>query len=307
MLDWDDLRFLLALSRCGSASAAARQLGVDKATVTRRLSALERAVGTRLFLRRASGWTSTLVGDRLAAHAARAEADLGNVMAELAGHGNLRARVRLTAPLWFCTAILVPHVPELRRRVPWLDLDLSATSRMANLSEREAEVALRNRRPESGDLHVRKAGVLGSALYAARSLVGSDVSVDGPDDVGALPVVGYLDRLTYVPGLDWFNGIRTADRPVLRLDDAQALLSAIAEGLGIGVLPCAIGNREPGLTRLSRHVSHEDIWLVVTEEDARTRAVRVVTDFVAEVFRRNSRALAGREGSEVVGGSTPPP
>jgi DNA-binding transcriptional LysR family regulator len=294
MFDWDDLRFLLAVHNSGSASAAARALRVDKATVSRRIAALERAVGVRLLDRRVSGWSPTAPGRRVIAAANAVDARLAALLADL-GDGPLgpRARVRFTAPQWFCTEVLLPALGGLHAAAPWLDLDITAGSRVVNLAEREAEVGLRNRRPPRGEFVVRKAGELGSALYASKAYLAERAALRTRDDLRGQRAIGYPDALTYVPDFLWLNAMADRLGPVLRVDDAQALAAAIRSGLGVGVVPCLLGDRDGTLVRLLGEHHRETIWLVAPIELARTRAVRAVLSFVAALFHDNARALSG--------------
>ena len=293
MRNWDNLRFLLAVHKGGSASAAARALRVDKATVSRRVAALEREVGSRLLDRRASGWTLTEAGRRVLVAADAIDSRLRALTADLGEGAGLRVRVRFTAPQWFCTEVLLPELASLQASAPWLDLDLTASSRMVNLAERETEVALRNIRPARGEFVVRRAGDLGSALYASQSYLAGHASPANRDDVAGHPVIGYHDKLAYAVAFQWLNAMTDRLGPVLRVDDAQALAAAIRAGLGLGVLPCLLGDREADLVRLLDDHSLESIWLVAPIELARTKAVRAVIGFVAGLFRKNAVALAG--------------
>ncbi len=293
MLDWDDLRFLHAVGQAGSVSGAARALAVDKATVSRRIAALERALGQRMLDRRVSGWRFTPTGARVAALAEGFGVQLAGLMADLAGEGGLRAKVRFSAPQWFCNAVLLPHLRELRVKAPWLDLDINPSSRVLNLAEREAEVALRNLRPPRGEFIIRRAGELGSALYASQRLLAERGVPQTAADLNGVPVIGYPDRLSYVPAFGWLNAMQGDLGPVLRVGDAESLMQAVAGDLGIAVLPCLLGDRNPALLRLFPAVASETIWLVAPADTGRTKSVHLVLDFVARIFKSNAAALGG--------------
>ena len=294
MLDWDDLRFLLAIRETGSASSAARRLGVDKATVSRRATRLEQQLGVRLLSRRASGWQATAAGER-AAHAARAiERSIETLRADYASeHGAPRTPVSVTAPHWFCSELLLPALPGLLRQGPWLDVSIAASSRVLNLAQREADVALRNSRPAQGDFVVRRAGSLGSALYAARSYVEQHPVPQDEAGWKSHRIVGYVDRITYVPGFRWFEAIGGQSAAIVRTDDASALTAALVAGIGVGVIPCFLGDRAPELVRMGDELHREAIWIVSPSDAASTRAVKMAAAFVAGVFASSAKALAG--------------
>jgi len=291
---WDDFRFLLAIRDSGSASAAARLLGVDKATVARRVASLEQDLGVRLLSRRASGWQATAAGERAARTAREIERRITELCADYAGeHGSPRTPVAVTAPHWFCTELLLPALPKLLEQGPWLDVSIAATSRVLNLPQREADVALRNTRPEHGEFVVRRAGELGSALYASKAYAKKQGAPTNREAWLCHRVVGYVDRVTYVPGFRWFEEAVAGAAGIVRIDDAKALTEALVAGIGVGVVPCFLGDRERDLVRFTEELHRETIWLVSPAEAAATRAVRMTSAFVAGVFRDQALVLGG--------------
>src|SRR4029079_617068 len=162
-----------------------------------------------------------------------------------------RTAVSMTAPHWFCSELLLPALPRLVEEAPWLDVSIAATSRVLSLAQREADVAVRNARPEQGDFVVRKAGELGSALYASRAYAKRQPFPRTPKGWAAHRIVGYPDRVTYVPGFRWFDELAGGAKAIVRTDDAKALTEALKAGLGVGVVPCFLGDRERALVRFS--------------------------------------------------------
>ncbi|HTM45894.1 MAG TPA: LysR family transcriptional regulator [Polyangiaceae bacterium] len=293
-MDWDDLRFLLALRDEGSASSAARKLEVDKATVTRRVNQLEQALGVRLLVRRSSGWRPTAAGERAAGIAHSMAQQVRSLSSAFADQqGAPRTQVSVTAPHWFCAELLVPNLSQLIDSSPWLDVSVAATSRVLSLPERHADVAVRNTRPDQGDFVVRKAGDLGSAIYASRAYAKSHPVPHSPEGWLAQRFIGYPNRITYVPGFRWFDELGAAARANLRTDDAKALTEALKAGLGIGIVPCFLGDREPNLVRYTAEIHREKIWLCSPAELATTRGVRLTLAFVADIFRKHAAALGG--------------
>lgn len=296
MLDWDNLRILLAVDTAGSVSSAAKVLGIDKATIVRHLSTLEQVIGVRLVDRRARGWRATEAGRRLIQAAHTIETNLTDTLADLAGRGGIvRPSVRLTAPLWFCSEVLMPRFDALIAAAPWLDLDITAGSRMLNLAQREAEIALRNTRPRTGDFVVRKVGELGSALYATSRYLTDRPSVTCRLDLTDHRFAAYTSAISYVPGFRWLEEM--ADQVVIgvRADDAHALCAAVKSGTCVAVLPCFLGDREPSLQRILGERHLETIWLVAPSDLARSRPARAVARFVAQAFSKSAIELRGRE------------
>jgi DNA-binding transcriptional LysR family regulator len=202
--------------------------------------------------------------------------------------------VSVTAPPhWFCAELLLPDLPGLIRDAPWIDLTVAATSRVLDLAQREADVAVRNRRPEQGEFVVRRAGELGSTLYASRGYAKKHPRPEPSSAWSGHRFVSYPDRISYVPGFDWLDEVVASGAGITRTDDANSILSAVRAGVGVGVLPCVLGDRDRELVRLGDEVRRETIWLASPTEAASTRAVKVVLGFVADVFKRNARVLVG--------------
>lgn len=147
-IDWDDFRFVLAIVRGGSVSAAAKQLGVDHATVIRRVDRLEKHLSAKLFDRRKTGYLLTEAGQRVADSAEAMESTIVANQEQVGGSvARLTGTVRIGAPDGFGTAFLAPRLAPFADRYPDLDLQLVATARLFSLSKREADIAISEGRP----------------------------------------------------------------------------------------------------------------------------------------------------------------
>jgi DNA-binding transcriptional LysR family regulator len=288
-VDWDDLRYLLAVHRAGSLTRAARTLRVDKATVGRRLTALSQTLGAEVIEHLPRGVRLTRAGELAAATAERVDAEIAALQGE-AGGGD--ASVRLTAPIWFAKHVLMPALPAFRKRHPKVELGLLSTSDVLDLPGRRADVALRNLRPTQAGLVVKPAGTLGSGLYASRTYLAERGRPRGRNDLASHHLLAYENRITYVPELAW---LERAQVPVsFRATDALALLEATLGGLGIAVLPCFLGDAEPSLERLTPlGLGHEEIMIVTHESARKSPAVRAAVDWLAALWKQHAARLAG--------------
>src|SRR5580700_6030214 len=168
MSDWEDIRHFVALAREGTLSAAARTLGVDHATVARRVAALETSTGLKLVDRRARVTTLTEDGRRIAAIAApMEEAAFALSRTAQAAKPGIDGEVTISAPPNFASAVIAPQLVRLRQRHPGIRIKLMGEKRRASLSRREADVAVRLLRPVESGLFVRKIGSFGFSLYGA--------------------------------------------------------------------------------------------------------------------------------------------
>lgn len=283
-MDWEDLRVFLGVARAGSFKGASRTLGIDKATVGRRVASLEDDLSVRLLDRRASGCVLTARGREVLDAAAKADLTLAALTDSLAG-----STVRMTAPLWFTEGVLLPRLAKLVECHPKLEVVFVPTTAVVNLAQREADIAIRNVLPDQASMTARKLGELGSTLYASKkaALPASRA------DMAEHRVVGYETALTFVPPLRWLA--TTGARVALRVTDTLALATAIEEGIGLGVLPCFVGDARSSLVRVPfAGVHRERIWAVVPTELKTAPGVRAMLDFVVAAFKTEATALAGR-------------
>lgn len=287
-MDWDDLRFAVMLGREGTLAGAARRLGVDQTTVARRLRALETALGANLFQRGDRHWQPTAAGLLVLERAERIEEEIAGVvrLAE-AGADKVEGVVRLTAVAAIGGAWLVSRLPALYQRHPGLCVELIASNDNLNVARREADIAVRVARPVSGDLLIRKLADVGFARYGtARENL----------PVGAGDWVAYNEELAHTPEMHYLQTELGDGRVRLRSNSVNALIQAVADGVGQGVLPCFLADPAPDLVRLSgpAPVLSRELWLVL-HPDARAQARVVATaEWLVECFRAEATRFAGQ-------------
>lgn len=290
MLDWDDLKVLLAVHRAGSLVAAARSLRVDKATVSRRVSSLEEAFGVRLFDRRPNGYVLTPHGQRVVEAVAEIDQSVAALSAELSeARGDSTGTVYLSVPQFFASHVLMPALAPFRARHPGIELVVNATSAVANMAQREAEVGLRNVKPDQASVTARRVGRIGSAVYASRDYLKRRGRPKSPPDLATHDLVAWDRAVSFVPAFAWMAECGAAVS--FRGNDAQVLCDAVAAGLGLAVLPVLLGD-ERGLERLDvLGRGRDDIWAVAPGELRRSARVRAVMELVADVFAANQARL----------------
>lgn len=293
-LDWNDLRFLLAVRRQGSLASAAKSLGVTKATVSRRLAALEMAAAARLFDRKPTGMELTAAGHELAAAAEEIVRALRSVEERiaLASDAKPAGTVRLTAPQWIAALYIIPFLPELSRDYPQLDVQLVGSDQILNLAQGEADLALRNVRPAQASLACRKIGELGGCVYASKLYLERRGTPRGRDDLAGHDVLAYAD-LGGMPGFEWLRDARP--KLAFQANGPEGLASAAAAGLGLAALPCILGDAQPALVRVeSLGFATCELFLVTQEHLRKTPRVRVVSDYVADLIARHRAPIEGR-------------
>lgn len=293
MLDWNDLRYLLAVRRTGSLSAAARSLEVDKATVSRRIAALEHSLSVRLFDRKPDGYALTPHGERVLTAVAEIDDRVAALVAELSeAHGDAKGVVYLSVPQFFASTVLLPALPAFRAAHPAIDLVLHASSTVVNVAQREAEVALRNVKPKQLSVTVKRVGRLALALYASKQYLARCGVPKAAKDIAHHDLIGWPDSFTHAEAFRWVND--SGARIALRLTDAAVLADATAAGLGIAALPCILGDERAGLVRLdSFGTSRDEIYAVAPGELRRSGRVRAVIELLVRVWKDNADRLAG--------------
>ena len=294
-MDWNDLRYLLAVHEGGSFAAAARGLRVDAATVGRRLAALERAVGVRLLEKAPGGMRLTAAGEQ-AVEAARHIDDTATTLErQLAGADvQVSGSVRITAPETVVSHVLAPHLPDWRERHPALRLELLAATQVLNLSRREADLAVRLFRPQEPALTVRKLGELSLALYGSKAYVRRH----GRPKLESLRehvLLGYDDALAQTPEQQWLERAGDGALFALRSNSRYVLLEAARRGLGLTVLPCYFADGVTDLVRLSpvEALPTREAWLVVHPDLQHASRVRAAIDLLVEAFGREASRLRG--------------
>jgi DNA-binding transcriptional LysR family regulator len=294
-VNWDDLRYLLAVQRRGTLAGAAKELNVTKATASRRLSALEEAVGTRLFERRPNGLALTAAGSALVEAAREMEDAVASVEARLTSAADVRPSglVRVTAPQWIAERLLISELPDLKKRYPDLDIDLIGTNKILNLAQHEADLAIRNVAPTHRSLFTRRIAELGGCVYASKAYLERCGVPQSKEDVASHDVLVY-ESLGGIPGFEWMREPERARRIAFRANDAIALMSAASAGLGLTALPCMLADGEPTLTRVpALGFSRCDVLLVGHEQTRRAARIRAVSDFIVDVFRRQRDLIRG--------------
>lgn len=256
-MEWSDLRHVLTVARAGTMAAAARRLGVNQTTVARRLRAAEQALGARLFERRDGILYPTAAGEAAIARGARVEQEVEALASGVRGRETQASGlVRLTTVPLLANRLLIPALPQLFAAHPGLRLELVAEPRNLNLTRREADIALRLARPESGTALARRIGLLDHAVYAPRRRGGD-----------TLPWITYEEGLRHLPQARWVAAAGGEEGPLL-VNDAEALLQALHAGLGKALLPWFIGEGDARLRRLSHSkvVLSRPVWLLVHRE-----------------------------------------
>jgi len=295
MLDWDDLRFFLAVARHGSLSAAARALAVAQPTAGRRLAAFERRLGTKLFRRTPAGHALTPAGRAILQHAEGIELHVLTVERVAAGRdAGLEGVVRITSTEWFGRQVLAPVITQFCADHPGITVELCADVRLYNLAQREADVAVRLGAFAQREIVQRKLARVAFGLYAAPGYLAARGAPDFARGGEGHTLIAMTDALgAAFPDSAWLAEVAPAARVACRTTsrDAQAALGVA--GAGLVTLPRFLGDATAGLRGLAppSSVPGRDAWLGVHRDTRATPRVRALADVLAREVPRLRRAL----------------
>lgn len=295
-IDWDDFRFVLAIVRGGSVSAAAKQLGVDHATVIRRVDRLERHLSAKLFDRRKTGYLLTEAGQRVADSAEAMESTIVANQEQVGGSvARLTGTVRIGAPDGFGTAFLAPRLAPFVDRYPDLDLQLVATARLFSLSKREADIAISLTMPKEGRIVGRKLLDYRLGLYAAPGYLGRFPEITSRQDLTQHRFVGYIEELLFTPELDYLPQVSPRISARFRSANLIAQLNATLSGFGIAVLPHFMASDYPQLVPvLPDEISiTRTFWMLMHADSKDLARIRAVADYICEIVERERALFAG--------------
>jgi DNA-binding transcriptional LysR family regulator len=302
MDDWNDLRLVLAVQRAGGLRAAAAALGIDHSTIFRRLKALEKKLGVRLFERLPGGsYRATAAGERMAAAAGRIEHETLSLDRDIAGRDRRPSgKLRVTSSETLAQSRLTPHLATFRHAHPRIVVELVIDNRVLNLSRREADIALRPMRPTEGNLWGRKLADVAWTLYAARALIDR---LGGPiknaDEAARLPLIGWGDGTSGIRAADWLARATPATSVVYRTSSLVNQCLAARAGIGVALLPCYLGDGDRGLERALADPVAElatELWMVTHRDLRNTARVRAFFDVVGGGMSEERVVFEGRSG-----------
>ena len=285
-VNWDNARFFLAVARTSTLRGAAQRLGVDQATVGRRIAGLEEELSAKLFLRTSTALVLTPAGEALIGPAEAMEQAAHTIERRVAGiDEQLAGTIRVATTDTMAATFVLPAIARLRQQHPGIDVVCMASKSIANLTKREADVAVRTLRPDASDLIARRIGQMETGVYASRSYV----AARGEPEEGAA-FAGH-DLVLYprneVPWMwdDLCGEPITRGRVVLQSNSATALIEAVAAGMGMTELVCRRAEAYPQLVRvLPNRRSLQDVWLVTHADLHKTARVRALLDCIVEAF-----------------------
>ncbi|WP_105418466.1 MULTISPECIES: LysR family transcriptional regulator [Neorhizobium] len=284
-MNWDDVRMFLAVARTGQILSASRRLGVNHATLGRRVTALEEDLRTRLLIRRTNGCELTAEGEvffraaeRMETEMLAAQASTGRIDAAIAG------TVRIGAPDGFGVSFLASRLGRLTRRHPELKLQLVPVPRSFSLSQREADIAITIERPEQGRLVSSKLTDYTLGLYASKSYLDQAGTPRTVEALKSHPRIGYVEDLIFSPSLNFTGEVMRDWDASFEISSAIGQTEAVRSGAGIGILHDYVARQYPELVRvLPETIIRRSYWTTYHETTRDLMRLRTVVEFLKEL------------------------
>lgn len=277
-LNWDNLRYVLMVANKGSISAAARELEVNRSTVLRRIERFQEDINCRIFNRGVDGYELTPEAEKMIDAAREVESTLYDMYRQIEGHElRLEGELRITTTDTFMVGLLAGPLARFRERHPHILLDVLVTSRILDLSRRDADVAIRPAQTPDAGFTSRK---LCDVHFSVYHKTGLDVQHDWKQSNW----IGVTDKLHTSPIGDWLDNNIDPARIVIRSDSLVAVRSCAEEGMGLALLPTMLGDTSPSLSRVEGAEINLTfgLWMLVHPDLVRSARVSAIIDHMIE-------------------------
>lgn len=291
-LSWDDLRIVRAIAHSGALASAAQALGINGSTIARRLAKVEEVLGVALFDRRRTGYVATAQGGQIVALAERVELDVVSVTRRVSGHaqghaGDLRITTSDSILLYFLT----PMIASFQGANPAVRVEVNVGNGAMNLARGEADIAVRATERPPENLFGRKVATIAWAPYGACPAPGR--TARPPSE---RPWVSYGGRLSGLKAADLVAARVSPDNVGYRTDSVAGAAAAIAAGLGVGYLPCMLGDLSPDIERVGpiEPALNDDLWLLTHPDIRRSGRVYAFMSHCVEAIGQQRDLVEGR-------------
>lgn len=289
-INWNDLKYLLLLTRHGRMNAVAKESGVDVTTASRRLKALEQALGTQLFIRIDNCYLPTEALQAVLGNAEAAEREIGRFQRNLLEQDTQPSgRLRVTSVHTFINSYLLPKLPAFYRRYPDIKLELIADSNQLDLARHEADVAIRMGRPEQKSIVTRRLSKLHYSVYAHRNLLQDNKKIDD------LPWVLFEERFKQLPEARWQQNHYPNVNPRLYCNVGPAMFSAVQSEIGVACLPCYMAEQDDHLVALLEPFPLRELWCLFHPEKRHLAKIRVFIDWLTREVETDQYRFLGHD------------
>jgi molybdate transport repressor ModE-like protein len=276
-MQWDDLRIFLAVARDGSISGAAKRLGVQHSTVSRRLRTLEESLATPLLERKTSGYELTEAGEELRLSVSKIEAQILEFEGALGGQeGGTSGELKVTAINNMASSILMPMFTRFSAIYPDIELHVQVSNKFVRLAERDADIAIRLTNSPTDTLIGTRLATVASTVYGARDYCAEVRAGSARKKWLGIECCGFH--------MSWTKEACPEHDHSFFVDDTLLTVAALREGAGLAYLPCFMGDSEPSLVRFCPPERQHDLglWLLYHRDHRRTKRVRLFREHMLQ-------------------------
>ena len=286
--DWNDIPLVISLARTGSMSATARELEVDASTISRRIAAVEKILGQRIFIRVNTRYQLTDAGTVFARYGESVVGDVQSMLLASAREAEAIAGVvRLSAIDFFSDYWLMPQLASLSALHPELEMHFLASNQNVSFTRREADFSLRLAQPnDDAALMMRKLGPVGWTVFG-----GTTFARVSPREWESLPWIIYEEGLSHLPEMRWIADLSPAPRRIVRVNSLSSMVQACRAGLGLALLPCLM-SRDKALVRLTDTVEvQRNLWLLSHRDTSSVARFKVFAAWISQCYENDKDKL----------------
>jgi DNA-binding transcriptional LysR family regulator len=293
-MNWDDLKIFLEVARTEKLSQAAKRLGIDASTVSRRLHRLEDQLATQLFDRSTDGHSLTEHG-QLLLQTVRDMDQRAQAANDILQGKNLenQGKVRLGVTEAFGNDFIAPELARFCQQNPQIIIDLLPLQRFVKWSHQEVEIAVTIEKPPNTSLVVSKLCDYGLSMYASRDYLERSEVISAPEDIYNHPLIGYVDDLVFSDQLSYLERLLPNSNPCFRSTSVVTQSVAVREGLGLAMLPHFLARRHPNLISVLPQQTSvvRTFWIAVHPEQKKLARVNKVWQHLKRHAESNATML----------------
>lgn len=285
-MNWDDIRFFLAVARCGTLRKAAIELGVDQATVSRRISSLEKSLNSKLFIRTPKCLSLSTLGEKMLPDVINMEHSMNAINETIAQDDiGITGNVSIATTDTMAEMFILPAIKKLHNTYPNLSINLITSVNISDITYHSADIAIRGARPKEENLIIKRLATIEMGLYASQEYVRTKGVPQKNNGLRGHDLLMFPRNL--VPR-HWesFCGEKIHESNIVLQSNSQMILqSAARKSLGIGFLSSFLADNDPELVRIfPENQDWVDIWLVLHPDVQKSAKVRTVIDFISDSF-----------------------
>lgn len=292
-MDWNDLRYVKAIADYGSVAEASKKLDVHQSTVFRKLNAIEKNLGVRLFERLPNGYVKTAAGEDVIQAAERIEADISALNRRISGQ-DMRpsGKIRVTMTDVF-VKFLAPCLADFRLAYPEIEIEILVSRDVLNLTKRDADLAIRMTKKPLETLVGRRISRVAVAVYGAKKYLNNHHNLSHLNQHNwIITDEGTIDSAT----VRWLKQNVSDLKCQYRFNTCMGILAGVQEDLGLGLLPCYLGDSDPNLARVSLPIPEleKQLWILTHEDLRYVTRIRTFIDFFASFLARKIELIEGK-------------